>query len=396
MAFHLRRRKGLRTDAPAYGLRLKILDLCLSICCGLRWSLPSDFMQFTHFERVLEKLDWNSSPGYPLVYQYSTNRILFGVKDGIINELRKIMVWEMVCQRIQSRDSDPIRLFIKPEPHKKKKLENKAYRLISSVSVVDQIIDHMLNDPMNDLATSNWWNNPVKIGWSQLLGGWKVMPRHYLAMDKSSWDWTVMLWLLEMVFELRALLCNTKGPQFELWRELASWRFEQLFVKFKFVTSGGFILESLIQGVMKSGMVSTLIDNSLMQLIIHIRVSLELGQLPVSIMAMGDDVVMQFISYLKEYLDLMNQFCIVKSVSYKTEFAGHRFEECGFVEPLYRGKHAFNLLHVSEKLKQQIGASYALLYHRSKHREWIRKLLESIGCQLPALYELDEIYDGEL
>lgn len=354
-------------------------------------------MSFAHFERVIRnKIDWNSSPGYPYLYTYQTNRILFQVKDGVPSENRMNMVWEMVCQRIKEGDADPIRLFVKPEPHTQKKMRNKAYRLISSISIVDQIIDHMLFDLMNDLAPDNWWNNPVKVGWSPLLGGWKVMPsRGYIATDKSSWDWTAAMWIIEMVFRLRKMLCKTEGARFDLWVKLATWRFTKLFHDFDFVTSEGIILHALFSGIMKSGCVNTLLDNSLMQFILHVRVSLELGEEPEDIMAMGDDVVMKFISYFKKYLELMNQYCIIKEVVHRTEFAGHRFEGGGRVEPLYVGKHAYQLLHISEKLKREVADSYALLYHRSGRREKVRQLLQSIGCQLPPLYALDTVYDGE-
>lgn len=354
-------------------------------------------MTYDHYVRVVRRLDWNSSPGYPLVYDFPTNRALF--QAGLIgqpSETRLRFVWEIVQEHIQARVSDPIRLFVKPEPHVVRKINNKAYRLISSVSVVDQIIDHMLFDHMNDLAVDNWWNNPVKIGWSPIIGGWKVMPTNFISTDKSSWDWTVCMWLIELVFELRSRLCLTRGDKFQLWRELAIFRFERLFVKSTFITSGGSILRALFDGIMKSGSVNTLIDNSLMQLILHVRCSLELDEDPVPIMAMGDDVIMELIPYLDKYIELMNQYCIVKNVSRHTEFAGHSFKRFGKIEPLYRGKHAYNLLHISERVKQETANSYALLYHRSIHRDWVRQLLGSIGCRLPPLYELDVIYDGEV
>lgn len=386
----------MRTDGPEYTMKMKILDYCIDTCKYLHWDLPDDFMSKDHFLRVVRtKIDWNSSPGYPYVYTYPTNGVLFKTKDGKPDLAREHMVWEMVCQRLAKGDADPIRLFVKPEPHKLKKISNKAYRLISSVSIVDQIIDHMLFDHMNDLASLNWWNNPCQSGWSPLGGGWKLIPKNYISMDKSSWDWTVSMWLIDLVYRLRKMLCRTRGDQFDLWDKLATWRFVKLFKEFEFVTSDGYVLKALFDGIMKSGCVNTLVDNSLMQLILHVRVSLELGYDPVDIKTMGDDKIMEFISYLKEYLELMNQYCIVKEVIYKTEFAGHRFAMGGSVEPLYLGKHAFQMLHVTDKVLNEFSDSYALLYHRSKRRNWVRQKFESIGCVLPPIYMLDSVYDGE-
>lgn len=382
-------------EGPGYFERLKILHYCREKCKGLQWEIPKDFMTFQHFERVVNELEWNSSPGVPYCYQFTTNRILFAVKDGIPSQERLMMVWNMVQDRLSEKDSDPIRLFVKPEPHKKSKLDKKAYRLISSVSVVDQIIDHMLFDHMNKKTLDNWWNNPVKVGWSPVVGGWKAIPTDYISTDKTSWDWTVGMWLIELVFELRKSLCLTKGDLYDKWLELAIFRFTKLFYDFEFVTSGGYKLRYKGHGIMKSGCVNTLVDNSLMQLILHVMVSFKLGKPPVNIMSMGDDVIMEFIEYLTEYLEEMKKHCIIKEVNFQTEFAGLRYKKRGVIEPLYRGKHAYQLLHMPEKFKNEIAASYSLLYHRSTHRDWIRQLLESIGCELPPLYELDAIFDGE-
>lgn len=251
------------------------------------WAIPDDFLTKEHYKRVVSGLDWTSSPGYPWLLQHTTNAALFQVKNGVPSELAIDAVWQVVEDRLKNGGVDPIRLFVKPEPHKQKKLDNRAYRLISSVSVIDQIIDGMLFGEMNEALISNFLEVPGKVGWSPYVGGWKVMPIFgNVSLDKSAWDWSVNSWIVQEVLELRMELCKNLNSR---WVELAQWRYKELFEKPLFVTSGGLLLRQKQPGVVKSGCFNTIADNSIAQDILHVRVCVEMG-IPVGdLMSMGDD-----------------------------------------------------------------------------------------------------------
>ncbi|APG75722.1 hypothetical protein 2 [Hubei sobemo-like virus 20] len=348
--------------------------------------------------RALQRLDLNSSPGYPYLRQATNNRQLFTDVDGNWLPDRVEWCWDLVSRRLGNLSSaDPIRLFVKPEPHSLKKMHDKRYRLISSVSVVDQIIDHMIFGDLNDLLIKNWHVIPSKPGWSFLHGGWKMMPPKgkWVAIDKSSWDWTVQLWLLEMVLEARLRLCRTTGELRNRWFKYAYYRFEQLYLKCVFITSGGHLLRQLRPGALKSGCVNTIADNSLMQYLLHLRVVFQLGYSPGIIMSMGDDTLQQEPEDLQRYIQELQTFCIVKQYERLVEFAGFRFDGMQ-VEPSYRAKHSFNLLHVDDAVLPDVAVAYSLMYHRSKYRVWIRSLFEEMGLDLPSLEYFDAIFDGEV
>jgi len=357
-----------------------------------RWEIPIDFMEKTHFERVVRNLDWTSSPGYPWLLQHTTNAAMFRVREGVPDQQALEAVWQVVMNRLVERDSDPIRLFIKPEPHKEKKIVNKAYRLISSVSVIDQIIDGMLFGVMNERVIDNHLMLPGKVGWSPYVGGWKIMPAvGNVSLDKSAWDWSVNSWIVQELLGLRIDLCENINQK---WVDLATWRYKALYDKPEFVTSGGLLLRQKQPGVIKSGCFNTIVDNSIAQDLLHVRVCVESGCEVGDLMSMGDDTTQRDFSWRKQYEVLLGQYCHLKSSVERTEFAGHRFER-SFIEPLYKGKHAYNILHLDDKNGQEIAASYALLYHRSRHQKFIRGVLSRMGYGLPSLGMLDVIYDGE-
>lgn len=358
-----------------------------------QWTIPEDFMEFSHYKRTLLRLDWTSSPGYPYMRRCPTNKDFFKVNEGVPDEGRVLHVWDILRQRLTERDCDPVRLFIKPEPHKIEKIKEGRYRLISSVSVVDQIIDHMLFGEMNDQLVNNWAYVPSKIGWSQYLGGWRYMPHQQdsvMALDRKSWDWTMQIWLIEMVLEVRAALCLNLSEE---WLELAKWRYKSLFVKNTFITSGGLLLRQKHPGVMKSGCVNTISDNSIAQHLVNGRVCMEIDEEPSFLISMGDDTLQTTPENLEQYLQTMAQYCIVKPPSFECEFAGMRFHGKR-IEPCYRGKHAYVLLHVDPEVLPQLADSYALLYHRSNARNLMEDVLSKMVGSLVSRSKREVIYDG--
>lgn len=394
MSYHAKQRDGVRDDGPDSVLRIKMMEVLEERWKSVRWDIPEDFLSFDHFKRVVKDLDWNSSPGYPWLHQYKTNRILFEVEDGEPSAASLDRVWVVVQDRISKRECDPIRLFVKPEPLKYKKLENGAYRLISSVSVVDQIIDGMLFGSMNKRVAESYLDVPSKVGWSPYNGGWKIMPVLGMkSLDKASWDWTLQAWLISLLLELRVRLMNPSQHS-AVWCELAEWRYRMLFENPLFITSGGLLLRQLVAGIMKSGCFNTIVDNSLAQDLLHVRVCLELGLEIGDLMSMGDDTTQRKFERFAEYVKLLSQFCRLKAEVDANEFAGHRFR-LSSIEPLYKGKHAFNILHMDPKYEDEMADSYCLLYHRSYSRNYVRGIFEKMGKRIPSLRALDLIYDGE-
>lgn len=351
-----------------------------------------DVVSEDRIRAAIHRLDWNSSPGYPYCLTHTNNRSMFGVdKNGEPDPRICDVVVNMVRQRIEDRSCDPIRLFIKPEPHKLRKLAEGRYRLISSVSVIDQIIDHVLFGDLNDRMVENFLCLPSRVGWSPYGGGWAWVPRkNVMAIDKSSWDWTVAPWLLEAMKEVRLRL--EWGDEY--YQDLVHWRYQSLFGQPVFVTSGGSLLRQREPGAMKSGCVNTIVDNSVMQVILHEYVCRRINIRPGQIWAMGDDTLQEVPLKAHDYLRELGNHCKIKQVLTKAEFCGHEFSG-DLVEPVYFGKHCFNLLHHSDGVRSDLTRSYSLLYHRSTRKEFIAGVLREMGGFLPGKQWLDSIFDGQ-
>lgn len=392
LLFHSKASEGLREDTPDTRTYKIIMTILQDWFKAAEWSIPSDFLTFEHYSRVLNKLDWTSSPGYPYMRKAPTNGILFKVVDGKPSTDRVHHFWDIVQCVIQERSSDPIRMFIKPEPLKAKKVESKQYRLISSVSVVDQIIDHMLFGDFNQKIIENFMDLPTKVGWAPYNGGYRIIPpRKWMAIDKSKWDWTVKIWQLSMELELREALCQNPTSE---WKELALWRYKELFVKPEYICSNGVMFRQKQPGVMKSGCVNTITTNSILQVLLHVRVCLETNQDITDIMSMGDDTLQAPVADEAAYVAKLAEYCLVKHHIHDNEFAGNLFQPDN-VEPLYRGKHAYTLLHCNPSYVNEIAQSYALLYHRSIHKQKIRELFQDTGIELPSEDKCDLIWESE-
>lgn len=363
-------------DGPDKATEMMILKIAAERSKAATWSIPDDFLQRTHFDRAVDNLDWTSSPGYPYMKQGTTNRIFFKYEDpeGFIQ--MKNYVWEIVRGKIEGRfDADPTRLFIKGEPTLSEKVETGRMRLISAISVADQLIDYMLHSECNAKMVENHPAIPAKVGWSPYRGGWRQIPKQtWKSIDKRAWDWSAKLWYLDLDLKLRMKLCTNMNDE---WIKLAKRRFDQLFINCTFITSGGFLLKQKTPGKIKSGMFNTITTNCNCQEFAHIRVCLEMEIDPSWLYSMGDDTIQPLVERWDEYLQRLSKYAHIKEVN-ENEFAGMRFTG-DQIEPMYTGKHAYVLLHMNDADGQSIASSYVLFYHRSTFRNWMENYFTELG-----------------
>nr|QXV86579.1 polyprotein 2ab [Solemoviridae sp.] len=203
---------------------------------------------------------------------------------------------------------DPIRLFVKNEPHPIKKIEEGRFRLISSVSLVDQLVERLLFGPQNEAEIAQWQSVPSKPGmglsqkWQQSALWRDLENKHRVApaaeADISGFDWSVQKWELEADVCIRI----ERGKFPERMKKAALNRFK-CFANAVFQLSNGELIEQGLPGLMKSGSYCTSSTNSRIRCLMA-----EIIKAPWCI-AMGDDSVEGFVENAREKYDSLGHTC---------------------------------------------------------------------------------------
>nr|QJI53817.1 MAG: hypothetical protein 2 [Solemoviridae sp.] len=327
-----------------------------------------------------------SSPGYPYMREATTNAQWLKW-DGIrVDEIQKQRLWMDVQDVIKGDLESYLRVFIKQEPHKRKKILEKRWRLIVASSLPVQIVWHMLFDYQNDLEIDEAFNIPSQQGILLVKGGWRQYYRSWsdrgltCGLDKSAWDWTAPKWAIDLDLELRRRLC--RGGMVDEWERIAKSLYRDMFEDPKLILSDGTVYQQVVPGIMKSGCVNTISTNSHCQIFLHMAVCLDnnwpITPLPV---CCGDDTL-QAEEHVSD-LDAYRKYgVVVKSASTNVEFVGHEFSAAG-PQPMYILKHVMKAQYTSDEILPQYLDSMARMYVHSPYYNIWEALSKALCIQLP-------------
>ncbi|GGX38781.1 hypothetical protein GCM10010297_68780 [Streptomyces malachitofuscus] len=252
---------------------------------------------------------------------------------------------------VQAGLCDPIRLFVKGEPHKQAKLDEGRYRLIMSVSLVDQLVARVLFQAQNKREIALWRAIPSKPGFGLSTDGQTqeflnllanqmsttaedvvARWREYLVpTDCSGFDWSVADWMLHDEMEVRNRLTMQNNA---LTRRLrACWL--RCISNSVLCLSDGTLLAQRVAGVQKSGSYNTSSSNSRIRVMgaYHCGASWA--------MAMGDDALESVDTDLSVY----KQLGFKVEVSGELEFCSHIFLSPTLAIPVNRAKMLYKLIH---------------------------------------------------
>ncbi len=238
---------------------------------------------------------------------------------------------------------DPVRVFIKQEPHKISKAKLGAWRPICSVSLVDELIDRLIFGPQNKLEIDNWATCPScpGIGFTplqtkQLLDKISSFSADMAEADISGWDWSVKDWQFELEARARCLLAGALHDS--LFAQLVQARFWCIRYSL-YCLSDGTLLHQVHPGVMKSGLYITSSSNSRMRVVLGWIAGAH------SIVAMGDDSLESFHPNAEANYKAMGfTLKFYKRVTDSFEFCSHRYYPDGTYFPTNSDKGLFNLL----------------------------------------------------
>ena len=248
---------------------------------------------------------------------------------------------------VEQNLSDPVRVFIKNEPHKVAKLREGRLRLIFSVSLVDNVLQRCLFTEQDETEISSWPASPSMPG----LGFTKQQVaktiermreiKNPTSSDVGAWDFTVQLWELLADADRRAYLARPYSKYFHrLLRNQAHIMAHSLIL-----TSDGVAYEQTLPGMMKSGAKNTSSTNSYIRVLAHNLVALQANVVP-AIIAMGDDAIETFVPDAhKLYADLGHVLKMHVKIDREAEFCGHLYNLENFsLQPLNAIKQTVKLL----------------------------------------------------
>ena len=324
----------------------------------LSWD---NFLQ--DFKQAILSLEMDAGIGVPYIaYGKPTHRgwvedkkLLPILARLTFNRLQKMLEVRYVdlspAELVREGLCDPIRVFVKGEPHKQSKLDEGRYRLIMSVSLVDQLVARVLFQNQNKREIALWRVVPSKPGFglstdeqvaefmqilsaqagltpSELITEWRA---HMIATDCSGFDWSVSDWLLEDDMEVRNRLTLDLN---EITRRLrAAWL--HCISNSVLCLSDGTLLAQRVPGVQKSGSYNTSSSNSRIRVMAAYHCGADWA------MAMGDDALESACSNLERYKSL--GFKVEESS--KLEFCSHIFEREDLAIPVNKAKMLYKLIH---------------------------------------------------
>nr|DBA08159.1 TPA_asm: RNA-dependent RNA polymerase [Bird's-foot trefoil enamovirus 1] len=296
-------------------------------------------------------------------------------------------------QAIQEGLVDPIRLFVKSEPHKMEKIRNKRYRLIASVSIVDQMVARMLFREQNEEELLQHMAIPSKpgLGFSHdeqvlsftrsvaklanctpedLVDNWSM---HLTPTDCSGFDWSVPMWLLEDDLAVRNELTLELPQSLRKMRE--TWL--KCLGQSVFCLSNGLLLAQTSPGIQKSGSFNTSSTNSRMRYMLALYAGASWA------VTMGDDALEDVSSDLTQYARLG----IKCERAEEFDFCSHLFRAPHAVVPKNLEKMVYGLLsgfspeskNLADRLAWLDALQSILEEMRHMPREYVDMLIEQLG-----------------
>lgn len=252
-------------------------------------------------QHVYPLIEEDSSPGVPYsVGSINSNRKLVDEQGDLILELALDRIERLIdfdccgssVDLLHLDLCDPVRLFVKNEPHKLEKILKKRFRLISSVSLLDQIVERLLNGFINQQEILAWRQIPSQAGMGFTESSNehiynRVHDRTFVKPvsdnDVSAWDWSCKAWLLGIDVDIRFSLLS-KHKVHGWWLSCSRAR-NYCLCNSVFQLSDGRLISQNFSGLQKSGSYNTSSTNS------HCRTFLAKLIGADFVIDMGDDAV---------------------------------------------------------------------------------------------------------
>lgn len=301
----------------------------------------------------------DASPGYPGLIYGPTNEDVIGFHTpeyiSAVATERILLLGEInfsLMEGLSGIDcvklglTDPIRLFIKNEPHSKEKMASGRYRLINSVSLIDQMVEKYLCGRQNKVEIANYALIPSMSGMGNHQTGLTgaVKTKHLIEQilnragtDARAFDWTCthQTMMIDPRFRAQVLGLPT-------WENHYTKR-QLLLITSAVIIDDGSVYNQVSRGVQKSGSANTSGGNSRNRVVAR---AIALPEMPLvingewQVRAMGDDCAENIgdLSHEQVKAAYRRQNVQIKLVTSMVvdgfvEFCGLEFSETGIYNP---------------------------------------------------------------
>jgi hypothetical protein len=298
------------------------------------------------------KIDLTKTPGYPLNLLFAKNfQVLESVREDVILTaiarlhlwLRDDVEWGRVLgesiMMIELGLMDPSSVFIKKEPHPKRKVVEGRYRCINPVSLVDQLVESALFNEYSEILINNLYTcgSAVGIGFTDrqmkefsdfvLDTSLRVNSRP-VADDVRGFDSVHTFQTLMSTVLVDEFCVRIDGGK-EAWvRANKMWVYCTCF---SVAALGSRLYRKTRPGMLNSGSKDTSRRNTLLRLIYSYYFGISSGQPPSFALANGDDGLTWGINSVESYIEAAKDVGIeVRDVSRSNgntlEFCSHKYD----------------------------------------------------------------------
>jgi len=330
----------------------------------LKHNLPEYLLKYNRtrwseaIDQLLTFVKAEASPGVPHAMIANRNDDFLAATGErfhsiVLNRIEALLSLDLDAIRTMNRKErldynlmDPVRVFVKNEPHKVQKLDEGRVRLIMSVSLTDKMIEMLLSRHICKLEIQNWLDIPSKpgIGFTSEANQavYEDVTQCGLDMsyaDVSGWDWGVKEW--QILDEAESLI-SLSNQHSEDWNHLLRAK-AILEAESVYQFSDGEMVAPNFKGIVNSGKLRTSRGNSWMR----VRVADLIGSQKT--IAAGDDSVENTVADApRKYLEFGIRCKDYLPVDRTFEFCSRIYGD-GFSYPVNKAKMVMNLLHHEPK-----------------------------------------------
>nr|UQB76118.1 RNA-dependent RNA polymerase [Flumine sobemo-like virus 6] len=280
---------------------------------------------------------------------------------------------------------DPWRVIVKNEPHTLEKLESGRERLVLCASVVDEIVDRLLETRPNKALIRHFCKtfSALGIGFDDEKN--KVVMDHVFSdssekthSDMKAWEWTFQDWDYELDIEVVIGTCDNIDAEYELMLRNRN----ELCKQGVYATSDGELYEQDLPGVNKSGSFKTAVRNTRARAGNSILVGSSWS------MCAGDDCVEKKVDdMIAKYRRLGKNLKDCKDVDEHFDFCSHDYGRDGQVKPKNLAKAAFRC--VAGGVDFQKLTQFTYVYQQSEgFKEALKGIVAAAAIQARKLKDL--------